>query len=140
MPIIAGRADMKCQESSRDLLKSLKLQSVKFLINISYEEKINLLKRAMVLVYTSMREGYGQTILEAAICGVIPLAYDVPGLREACRDVGGILLPENRPEILAQYILDLLERKVQYEPCRRFITWDEVAKRFLEILYEAVRT
>ncbi|NPA70967.1 MAG: glycosyltransferase family 4 protein [Crenarchaeota archaeon] len=138
--IIAGRAYLRYLRKLEKLVRKFKLKNVKFLINISHSEKINLLKKAKILVYTSTREGYGQTIIEAAICGVIPLAYNVPGLREACRDVGGILLPENSPEVLAEYILKLLEAENQYKPCRRVITWDEVAERFLNILYEAVRS
>ncbi len=43
--------------------------------------------RAMdVLAHPSYREGLPRTVPQALLCGVCPVAYDVDGTREACRD------------------------------------------------------
>ena len=43
--------------------------------------------RAMdVLAHPSSREGLPRTVPQALLCGVCPVAYDVDGTREACRD------------------------------------------------------
>jgi glycosyltransferase involved in cell wall biosynthesis len=50
--------------------------------------------RAMdVLAHPSYREGMPRTIPQALLCGVCPVAYDVDGTREVCRDgVTGLLV------------------------------------------------
>lgn len=39
-----------------------------------------------VLAHPSYREGLPRTVPQALLCGVCPVAYDVDGTREACRD------------------------------------------------------
>lgn len=49
--------------------------------------KVPGLIRAMdVLAHPSSREGLPRTVPQALLCGVCPVAYDVDGTREACRD------------------------------------------------------
>jgi glycosyltransferase involved in cell wall biosynthesis len=44
--------------------------------------------RAMdVLAHPSMREGLPRTVPQALLCGVMPVAYDADGTREACIDM-----------------------------------------------------
>ena len=46
------------------------------------------------IVTTSIREGWGITILEANACGIPSIAYDVPGLRESIIDgKTGLIVP-----------------------------------------------
>lgn len=59
---------------------------VKFLGRISEAEKLRLLRRAWALVFTSPKEGWGITNLEAAACGTPVIASDSPGIRESVRD------------------------------------------------------
>ncbi len=50
-------------------------------------ERVPGLIRAMdVLAHPSSREGLPRTVPQALLCGVCPVAYDVDGTREACRD------------------------------------------------------
>lgn len=50
-------------------------------------ERVPGLIRAMdVLAHPSAREGLPRTVPQALLCGVCPVAYDVDGTREACRD------------------------------------------------------
>ncbi len=51
-------------------------------------QRIPGLMRAMdVLVHPSYREGLPRTVPQALLCGVCPVAYDVDGTGEACRDM-----------------------------------------------------
>jgi len=58
-------------------------------------ERIPAMLRAMdVLAHPSAREGLPRTVPQALLCGVCPVAYDVDGTGEACRDgVTGRLVP-----------------------------------------------
>lgn len=56
---------------------------------LSDEEKFKEIKRARAMLFPSYFEGYGYPPLEALYCGTPCVAYDLPVLRETCRD--GIL-------------------------------------------------
>jgi glycosyltransferase involved in cell wall biosynthesis len=82
---IAGEGDYR-GELER-LVASLDLgERVTFLGRISEEAKLHLLRRAWALVFTSPKEGWGITNLEAAACGTPVLASNSPGIRESVRD------------------------------------------------------
>jgi glycosyltransferase involved in cell wall biosynthesis len=67
---------------------------VKFLGFISEAQKVALLRSAWVLAFTSPKEGWGITNLEAAACATPVVASSSPGLRESVRDgETGFLVP-----------------------------------------------
>ena len=81
---IAGAGDFRA--GLERLAASLDLgERVRFLGRISEEEKLGLLRQAWALVFTSPKEGWGITNLEAAACGTPVLASDSPGIRESVR-------------------------------------------------------
>ena len=81
---LAGAGDYR-PELER-LASSLDLgDRVKFLGRISEADKLRLLRRAWALVFTSPKEGWGITNLEAAACGTAVIASDSPGIRESVR-------------------------------------------------------
>jgi len=62
-------------------------------------ERVPSLVRAMdVLAHPSYREGLPRTVPQALLCGVCPVAYDVDGTGEACRDMqtGRLVAPADR--------------------------------------------
>lgn len=66
---------------------------VTFFGRVSDDEKMDLLARAHVLVATSVREGWGMCVTEAASVGTPAITYDVPGLRESVAAAAGQLVP-----------------------------------------------
>ena len=67
---------------------------VHFLGFISEPQKVALLRSAWVLAFTSPKEGWGITNLEAAACATPVVASCSPGLRESVRDgETGFLVP-----------------------------------------------
>lgn len=82
---IAGAGDHRA--SLERLAASLDVgHRVRFLGRITEVEKLALLRRAWAMVFTSPKEGWGITNLEAAACGTPVLASDSPGIRESVRD------------------------------------------------------
>jgi glycosyltransferase involved in cell wall biosynthesis len=63
---------------------------------VSDHVKRYILSKSWAFVSTSMKEGWGITIIEANACGTPCIAYDVPGLRDSIVDgKTGILIKED---------------------------------------------
>lgn len=73
-------------------------------------EKYETLAQTRVLVYTSPKEGWGLSVIEAAALGIPSVASDSPGLRESVRpEETGYLVPHGDVGALADRIARLLE-------------------------------
>jgi glycosyltransferase involved in cell wall biosynthesis len=73
------------------------------------QEKLDLLARSRVLVYTSPKEGWGLSVIEANAMGIPAVASDSPGLRESVRDgETGFLVPHGDLPVLADRLSRLL--------------------------------
>lgn len=68
-------------------------------------EKLELLARAHVLAVTSIREGWGLVVSEAAAVGTPSVAYAVPGLVDSVGAAGGTLVDQS-PAALARGLLE----------------------------------
>jgi glycosyltransferase involved in cell wall biosynthesis len=144
---IAGSGDHRPELEK--LARSLDLgDRVRFLGFITEGEKLALLRRAWALAFTSPKEGWGITNLEAAACATPVVASDSPGLRESVRDgETGFLVPHGDVRALAAALSRLAN-----EPglvarlgvnARRFagrFTWDAAARQTEEHLREVARS
>ena len=138
--IIIGTGDQ--EQAIKRLAKKLELRDVYFLGKVSEEEKIRWMQRAWIIVSTSMVEGWGMTITEAAACGTPAVAYNVPGLRDSVKDTEtGILVEPGNIEQLAETLLLLLgDRKLRdelaenaYRYSQRY-SWDRVTSEILKVI------
>jgi len=98
---IAGAGEHR--SSLERLAHSLDLgDRVRFLGRIDEDEKLALMRRAWALAFTSPKEGWGITNLEAAACGTPVVASNSPGIRESVRDgETGFLVPHGDVGALA---------------------------------------
>lgn len=121
-------------EESR--LRKLAGPGVTFLGRVSEEEKRDRLARAHALVVTSVREGWGLVVTEAAAVGTIAIGYDVPGLRDSITASGGVLTRSD-PAALAAGLADLLSSVVAGAGPRAapagVVSWGEVAAAILSV-------
>ena len=113
---------------------------VTFLGHVSEEEKHERLARAHALVATSVREGWGLVVTEAAASGTVSIGYDVPGLRDSIGASGGVLTRAD-PVSLATGLVGLLSSVAGgYGPRARpagVVPWAEVAAAILAVAREA---
>ena len=86
---------------------------------VSLDEKLRILDESDILVGSSVREGWGLTVTEAAARGVPSVVYDIPGFRDAVVHERTGLLVEPRPAALAQGVARLLDDPALYERLRR---------------------
>jgi len=106
--------------------------------------KVEYLCRSHVMVYPSLREGWGLTNIEANSCGTAVVAADSPGLRDSVRDgASGLLYEYGNVGQLAEKILALLsdpERRGALEQGGRQwaaqFDWDLAAGEFLDLCLE----
>lgn len=131
---IAGAGDHRAQLER--LAASLDLgDRVRFLGRIGEEEKVALMRRAWAMAFTSPKEGWGITNLEAAACGTPVVASNSPGIRESVRHgATGFLVPHGDVEALAAAMARLVETPTLVEELgaagRRFaeqFTWERSA-------------
>jgi len=59
---------------------------VEFLGFVSEDKKIELMGKALALLQTSYKEGWGLTVIEAAACGTASIASNVSGLCDSVKD------------------------------------------------------
>jgi glycosyltransferase involved in cell wall biosynthesis len=99
---------------------------VEFLGRLDREALDERLARAHVLIATSIREGWGLNVSEAAACGTPAIAYAVAGLSDSVRASGGLLV-EPKAEALGSALLDFFEGRLTLEPRPSTVSWEKVA-------------
>lgn len=81
----------------RDRLQAKRSAGVRFFGRVDRTLRDHLVARAHVLVVTSVREGWGMVVDEAAAVGTPTVGYDCPGLRDSIPAAGGTLVPPRVP-------------------------------------------
>ena len=114
---------------------------VEFMGRVSNTEKYTLMATAHALVATSVREGWGLTVSEAAALGTPTVAYDVPGLCDSVTAAGG-RLSRPCPDALAAALIDVLPGWITTPPAPLpwggAASWDEVAAAVLDAALAAI--
>lgn len=116
--------------------------SVEFTGYITEERKVELLRRAWFTVTTSLKEGWGLTVVEANACGTPCIASDVPGLRDAVRDgETGLLYPHGDIASLEERMIRLCDDGALRDSLREgalrwasTFNWEDAARKTLEFL------
>ena len=119
-------------------LRATSPAGVEFLGRVGREELIERLARAHVLVSTSVREGWGLNVSEAAACGTPSIAYAVPGLIDSVEASGGALVTPT-PAELGKALENFFAGSLQLEPRGSTVPWTEVARAMEERLTEVVK-
>lgn len=93
---------------------------IEYLGRISKKEKIALLKKSHLITVTSVKEGWGLIVTEAASQGTPAVVYDVDGLRDSVRNgKTGVVCRANTPTDLAQHIVAVLSDESYYQLLRK---------------------
>ncbi len=141
--IIAGDASSHYgKRISAYVTRSPYAASIRQYGHVTPAEKLNLLKRSHVILSTSVKEGWGLTITEAASLGTPAAAYNADGLRDSIVDgVTGLLTRTNTPASLADTIQALLSNPASYKKLQTEawklssgITFDQSYKDFKQAL------
>jgi len=110
-------------------------------------DKLDLLHRSRVLAYTSPKEGWGLSVIEANATGLPCVASDSPGLRESVRHgETGFLAPHGDLDALHDRFHALLTDDILWHRMSRaalqwaaHFNWDRMAEETLEWIEEGIR-
>lgn len=117
-------------------LERSSIDGVEFLGRLSEAEKFKRLGSAHVLMVTSVREGWGMVVTEAASTGTPAIGYNVDGLRDSLSIHGGITVQSN-PTSMAEATIRFCRGKIILLARNDFdsqglLKWEDVATRLLE--------
>ncbi|MEA3076883.1 MAG: hypothetical protein QOF60_1791 [Actinomycetota bacterium] len=113
-----------------DKLAATSPDGVTFFGRVDDLTKLNLVGRAHAIVATSVREGWGLMISEAAAVGTSAIAYDAPGLVDSVTAANGVLVA-SRPDAVAAEVIRqaptwTASASVGWDPGTR--SWEDVAE------------
>ncbi|TAN43414.1 MAG: glycosyltransferase family 1 protein [Nitrospirae bacterium] len=117
-------------------------EGLNFLGYVSGDLKYEFLRKASVLIVPSIREGWGQVVIEANMAGTPVVGYNVEGLRDSVLNrETGILVPRGDIAALSDRIIELLRDRKELERlslnamghAKKF-SWAESAKAMEQLL------
>jgi glycosyltransferase involved in cell wall biosynthesis len=112
----AGRYEKKVMQA---LARSPHKEDIRYLGRISLEEKYELMRKSHLILVTSVKEGWGLIVTEAASQGTPAVVYDVDGLRDSVRDgFSGCICRVNSPQEMARMIVSSLHDQEDYDSMR----------------------
>lgn len=114
--IIAGSGEAMYLQKLKRLSALLKIApAVKFVGKVSEVEKKVLLRKSHFLLHTSVKEGFGLTVLEANQQATPAAIFDVGSLNELVEDgKTGVIAPFHHEQLLAQKIVVAFQNKAEY--------------------------
>ncbi|HEX6258343.1 MAG TPA: glycosyltransferase family 4 protein [Candidatus Saccharimonadales bacterium] len=82
---------------------------------VSLEKKIELMQKSHFIAVTSIKEGWGLIVTEAASQGTPAVVYDVDGLRDSVKNGVTGIVTRPTPKTLADGVVALLADKQKYQ-------------------------
>jgi glycosyltransferase involved in cell wall biosynthesis len=149
--IIAGDTSGKYGEKVLQYIENSPHKAdIEVLGRVSTEKKLELMQKSHAIAVTSVKEGWGLIVTEAASQGTPAVVYNVDGLRDSVRrGETGIITTENTPENLAKAIAHLLTDQgdnIKYTQLReaawqwsKEITFEQAYEDFISIVENHVR-
>jgi glycosyltransferase involved in cell wall biosynthesis len=99
-------------------------QAIRILGRVSASERLSLMKKAKLILVTSIKEGWGLIVTEANSQGTPAIAYDVDGLRDSVQNnITGRLVKSGDYRAMGDQIIDLLSDQEIYDQLRHK-AWD----------------
>lgn len=126
-------------------MRSIIRKRIRIIGPVSEREKKELLHKAWVFVNPSINEGWGISVIEANLCGMPAVAFDVPGLSESVQDGKTGLLAKNEAEYVEHVVTLLTDNSLRRTMMKnaeqwagRF-SWDKAAKESMAFLKEQMK-
>lgn len=113
-------------------------QGVRLLGRVSTDERQQRLASSHVLVATTVREGWGLNVSEAAAVGTPTIGYNSPGLIDSIPMSGGVAVPQN-PEDLGNALVSFFRGELQLQPRIATRPWADVCRQIEGELTAAVQ-
>ncbi|MFN3813430.1 MAG: glycosyltransferase family 4 protein [Aquificaceae bacterium] len=120
--------------------KYSKLEGLEFTGYLEDSQRDSILRISHFLLVPSVREGWGQVVLQANAFGTVAIGYRVKGLKDSIREgITGFLVKDHKE--MAQKVIDIWQDKELYKRLSRNafefsknFSWEETKKEFLKYL------
>lgn len=112
-------------------------EGAKLLGRVSFDERQQRLASAHLLVTTTVREGWGLNVSEAAAVGTPTIGYDSPGLRDSIPMSGGHVVPVGTTG-LGNALIDFFEGNLVLTPKIATRPWSAVCMQIEGELEQAI--
>lgn len=116
-----------------------------FVGNVSEAELLNLYRKAFILVFPSLSEGFGFPPLEAMACGTPTVVSNTTAIPEVCGEAAYYVNPYNI-ENIAEAIYKVATNRSLYAALvkkglqrARTFTWERAAKEHIEVFKEVMK-
>lgn len=117
---IAGDASGEYGEGVLNYIKNSEYRDdIDYLGRVSRDAKQQLMAQSHLITVTSVKEGWGLIVTEAASQGTPAVAYNVHGLRDSIRHNQSGILTDPDPAALAEGVVSLLQDKERYGQLRQ---------------------
>ncbi len=139
---IAGSANGSYGKKFLDYISHSKYAAdIDYLGHVKQRDKPKLMRSCHFIAVTSIKEGWGLIVTEAASQGTPAIVYDVPGLRDSVRHEETGLITIESPAAMAAAISSLMNDQPKYQSLRQSawewskqITFDQSYKDFKQAL------
>lgn len=101
------------------IARSRYANDIDYLGKIDARDKPRLMRSCHLIVVTSVKEGWGLIVTEAASQGTPAVVYDVPGLRDSVRHEQTGLVTRSEPVAMAEAIAGLMQAPHKYQKLRQ---------------------
>ena len=141
--IVAGIAEGTYGKKALSFMKSSSYtDSISYVGRVNQEKKTELMQKSHILLVTSVKEGWGLVVTEAASQGMPAIVYNVDGLRDSVRhNHTGLITTANTSLSLSETIVFLFSDPALYRTLRinawewsKEITFDRCYRDFINII------
>ena len=125
---IVGGGEEAYVKELKDMAKTYAIDTkIKFFGQVTQEKKLELMKKAHILLHASVKEGWGLVVIEAASMATPSVVYNVSGLRDSVKNgKTGIVLEENNVHEMAKESVGLIKDKKKYQSYQKnCLEWAE---------------
>lgn len=139
MKIVGDASGDYGQRVLRYIAQSPYRNDIEYLGRVSDEDKLKVMQKSHLIAVTSLKEGWGLIVTEAASQGTPAVVYDVDGLRDSVRHAKTGLVTAVNPAALADGIVQLLQDPTVYQAMRQ-TAWNWSKQITFEQSYEDLKS
>lgn len=145
---IVGDGDKNYLNELRITMKDYSISpKVTFFGRVPDDKKLELMRKAHLLLHASIKEGWGLVVIEAASQGTPSVVYNVAGLRDSVKNnKTGIVLSDNTSKEMAKQVLQLIKNPAKYRSYQKnaltwakSLTWEKSTQKSMTLLEDVRR-
>jgi glycosyltransferase involved in cell wall biosynthesis len=144
---IVGDGEKRYVKELKETMHSFSISTkVKFFGRVDDKKKLELMRKAHLLLHASIKEGWGLVVIEAASQGTPSIVYNVGGLKDSVKDnITGIVLKDNNAKEMASEATELIRNVKRYQTFQKnslawakSLTWEKATAESMNLLKKTI--